>query len=154
MSEFCIICAAPRSGTTFLGDAVTTAYEAAWPEEIFHEFHAGPGLDYRVAEDPQERANFFSFRAEAASQRPEFMYPDRASRERLFDAYLDNLRTLFPGSDRFLLDIKYNSWHHLDGFWRMPVDPPGLIDLLQAKDIPVVHLVRNCFAQYCSFRIA
>jgi LPS sulfotransferase NodH len=154
VAEFCIICAAPRSGTTFLGDAVWSAYDAAWPEEIFHEINAKPGVDFRNAEDWEQRGNFFTFRADAIRHRPELIYPDIRARRALFNLYLDNLRAVFP-NDRFLIDIKYNSWHHLDGFWRSPTDPPGLIELVSEKNIPVVHLIRrNLFALYCSLRLA
>ena len=154
MADFCIICAAPRSGTTFLGDSVRRAYEAAWPGEIFYEVRLEPGIDPRNVEDRHARGNFFTLRARALHQRPELTYPDIDARRALFDLYLDSLRTGFP-ERRFLLDVKYTSWHHLDGYWRGPKDPPGLIELVREKNIPVVHLVRqNVFALYCSQRLA
>lgn len=154
VAEFCIICAAARSGTTFLGEAVARAYGVAWPQEIFHETHAPPGTDFRKAYDSSQRANFFSFRAEAIRERPELIYPDVHSRRVLWDLYLDYLRSTFA-EERFLIDVKYTSWHHLDGFWRSPKDAPGLLELVREKGIAVVHLLRrNLFALYCSQRLA
>jgi hypothetical protein len=98
-----------------------TPYQCAWPAEIFHEEFARPGRDYRTSTYPQERGNFFTFREEIVRSRPELLYPHLSARRRLFELYLDNLRALFP-KDRFLLDIKFTSWHHLDGFWRDPSD--------------------------------
>jgi hypothetical protein len=133
---------------------VARAYDTAWPQEIFHETHAPPGVDFRKAYDPPQRANFFDFRADAVRSRPELMYPDLDARRTLFDLYLEYLRSAFP-QDRCLIDVKYTSWHHLDGFWRSPTDPPGLVELIREKGISVIHLVRqNLFALYCSQRLA
>jgi len=154
MSRFCIICAAPRSGTTFLADAVCTAYEATNANEIFNDAYIEPGFDFRNAEDPQDRANFFMFRADAILRRPELVYPDINTRRALFDLYLDHLRETFT-TDRCLIDVKYNSWHHLDDYWRFQHESPGLIELVREKNIPIVHLVReNVFALYCSLQLA
>lgn len=154
LSDFCILCAAPRSGTTLLGDAVKRGYQCAVPAEIFHEDCALPALDYRNSADAQQRGNFFNFRAELIRSRPELYYPHANARRQLFELYLNNLRTLFP-NERFLLDIKYTSWHHLDGFRRDPAGPPGLMELIRDRNIPVVHLIRrNLFSLYVSTRIA
>lgn len=154
MAKFCIICAAPRSGTTFLADAVCAAYEATNSREIFNDAFVEPGFDFRNAEDFQDRANFFMFRADAILRRPELVYQDIGARRALFDQYLDYLREISP-TDRCLIDIKYSSWHHLDGYWRFQNDPPGLIELVREKNIPIVHLVReNLFALYCSLQLA
>lgn len=154
MANFGIICAAPRSGTTFLADAVCKAYAATNANEIFNDAYVEPGFDFRNAEDPQDRANFFMFRADAILRRPELLYPDINARRALFDLYLDHLRETFT-TDRCLIDIKYNSWHHLDDYWRFQHEPPGLIKLVREKNIPIVHLVReNLFALYCSLQLA
>src|SRR5262249_41122505 len=134
VTEFCIVCAAPRSGTTFLGDAVWRAYDAAWPEEIFYDVYLNFGFYYSKSEDSHERANCFLFRADVVRQKPELTYPHIDARRELFDQYLDYLRGAFQ-SDRFLIDIKYNSWHYLDGSWRNPMSPPGLIELIREKNI-------------------
>jgi hypothetical protein len=154
MSEFCIVCAAPQSGSTFLEGVVQAAYEATGPGEIFLDWAAQPGRDYRGAPERQVRGNFFNFRAEAFASRPELSYPDVDSRRTLFDLYLENLRSVFR-TDRCLLAVDYFSWHHLDGCWRQPHDPPGLLELAREKGIPIVHLVReNIFALYCSLQVA
>lgn len=147
MSDLCIICAAPRSGTTLLGEAVTTAYDAGYPGEIF--------LDKGIEDnDDPDEGNFFRFRAQAIAQQPELLSPKISARRELLDLYLDNIRTLYP-NDKLLLDVKYTSWHHLDGFWRFPTESPGLIELVRERGIPVVHLIRrNLFALYCSLKVA
>lgn len=153
LTEFCIVCAAPRSGTTFLSDAVSAAYDTAWPSEIFHNV-SKPGPDFRIAEDWDQLGNYFHFRAEALLKRPDLIYPDHTNCRVLFDLYLDHLRELF-GKPQLLIDVKYNSWHHFDSFWRFPWDSPYLMHLVRERQIPVVHLVRrNLFSLYCSLRMA
>jgi hypothetical protein len=154
VAEFCVICAAPRSGTTLLAEALERAYDLASPSEVFHEAHANPTVELANVRHAVQRSNFFRFRTNCIRERPELLSPDYAARQELFDTYLDHLRKVFE-KDRFLIDVKYNSWHHLDGFWRFPTDPPGLIRLLRERKITVVHLVReNLFALYCSLRMA
>src|SRR4051812_30713771 len=62
MAEFCIICAAPRSGTTVLSDAVSAAYQVACPSEVFHELYTTVDLGNP---DWEQAGNFFAFRNEA-----------------------------------------------------------------------------------------
>ena len=145
-----ILLAAPRTGTTVLGDAVSRSFQACWPHEIFNEAYADPEADYRSAPDLRVRANFFNFRHDMFHQRPELTYPSAANRRFLFRTYIEYLFEA-ERSERLLLDVKYTSLHHLDGYWMMPRFRPGLIALVQEFALPVVHLRRrNLFALYCS----
>lgn len=154
MSVFCILLGPPRSGTTLLGHAVTHAFGAAWPKEIFSEAYAEPALDYRRATDIKQRANFFNFRREALQARPELSYPSRENQSQLFRNYLDQL-VEHEGAERFLIDAKYTSLHHLDFYWRTPREKPGFISIVRQLGLPAVHLKRrNTFALYCSLAYA
>jgi hypothetical protein len=154
LSRICIICAAPRSGTNALGSAVAGAFRAAFIGEIFHHINAKPGANFRNSEDEGLRSSFFNFRADALQKNPGLVYPSLEARRSLFDRYIEHLQQAFQ-NDCLLLDVKYSSWHHLDGFWRNPLEPPGLVELIQEKAIPIVHLVRtNLFELYCSLQFA
>jgi LPS sulfotransferase NodH len=152
VSDTCIICAAPRSGTTLLGTAVSSAFDVGYPGEIFLEAEADSiALNDDRAVGPE---NFFRFRSEAIARNPRLLSPERNLRSELFDLYLDYLHQVLS-NQRLLLDIKYTSWHHFNGFWRLPTDPPGLFDLARERNIEIVHVVRrNVFAQYCSLAAA
>jgi LPS sulfotransferase NodH len=153
MMKYCILCAAPRSGTMALAEAVATAYQVASPPEIFFNIDPEVGLE-ALHQDPEDRGNFFLFRSRAAASRPELLFPTPAMRQTLWRLYLDHLADAYS-NDGVLMDIKYNSWHHLDGYWRFPTEPPGLVQIVRESRIPVVHLVRrNLFALYCSLRRA
>src|SRR5690348_16478378 len=118
MAVNCILLAAPRTGTTVLGQAVTQAFSAAWPKEIFNDAYADPSLDYRRARDIKQRTNFFNYRQEAFRKNPALSYPSKENQTFLFRTYLVELAEL-ERADRFLIDIKYTSLHHLDSYWRL-----------------------------------
>ncbi len=146
----CIILAAARSGTTVLGDSVAEAFGAVLPKEIFVARNAVPDADYRRDGDVRTRTNFFNFRRDMHRSRPDLSYPTRQNQEYLFRAYLEHIERL-EKSSKFLIDIKYSSFHHLDSFYRLAGDLPGVIDIIRTLDLPVVHLRRrNLFARYCS----
>jgi hypothetical protein len=89
----------------------------AWPSEIFYGSYNKQGKPPDNATAAELDTNFFGFRAWTLRTRPDLSYPDFEARRALFDSYLDYLREFFE-TDRLLIDIKYNSWHHLDGLWR------------------------------------
>lgn len=68
--------------------------------------------------------------------------PDR--RVGTFSKFLDHLG---DGLDEkyFVVDIKYNSLHHLQGYWWEPVNP--LVRFIRQNNYKMVHLIRrNVFA--------
>jgi hypothetical protein len=154
MTVSCMLFAAPRSGTTLLGDAVSRSFEAAWPQEIFDEAYTRPEGDYRADPDLRVRANFFNYRNERLREDSRLSYPSKSNQSNLFNAYVQNLYRS-EGAERFLIDIKYTSVHHLDSYWRLPYGRPNLIGFVHDLGLPVAHLTRrNLFALYCSQRYA
>jgi LPS sulfotransferase NodH len=154
MSIFCILIAAPRSGTTMLGDAVSRSFNAAWPQEIFHGAYTDPSGDFRTSKDIKQRCNFFNLRQELFKQRPELSYPSKANQTLIFDLYLEYLVTS-EKSERHFLDIKYTSWHHLNDYWWAFNQRPHLLRDVIRRELPIVHLKReNLFALYCSQMLA
>jgi len=155
MADFCVICAAPRTGTTFLEDAVARAFGAAWPHEIFHERFAVTPENFHPGEHRMIAANFFAFRTRLYSQNPALSLPSLENSKYIYNSYIEYMMKSFK-EELFILDIKYNSWSYLDWYWRDPTGRPGLAALMQAdRRVRVVHLKRrNLFAQYCSQRLA
>lgn len=137
-----------------LGDAVSRSFHAVWPEEIFHRDHAGPQIDFRASEDVKQRLNFFNFRHELFQQAPSLAFPSGDNQSMIFDAYLDYVVSS-EKSERYLFDIKYTSWHHLNRYWSQPFQRPHLLDRAIHLGFRIVHLKRrNLLALYCSHRLA
>jgi LPS sulfotransferase NodH len=154
MSTICILVGAPRSGTSALGDAVTRSFGAVWPQEIFNKEHADPTLDYRSSQNARQRYNFFNFRHELLQADARLSYPSKENQRAIFERYVDYLVTDGNGA-RYLLDIKYSSWHHLNHYFHFPYQEPYLLDLIRKHGFSIVHLKRrNLFALYCSLRLA
>lgn len=153
-NQFCILLAAARSGTQVLGLAAAKSFGARWLKEVFHEDVADPAVDLASEPDIAKKSSFFNFRHQRLREANELSYPSEANQRALFVEYLNYLVDRF-GQTALLMDIKYNSWHHLNAYWSYFFDPPGLVKLVREYKIPVVHLVReNSFAQYCSVELA
>lgn len=146
-----VLVAAPRTGSTVLGEAIAGAFALTYLGEVFHDSYADPETDFRSNQRQLIRANFFNFRA---SLEPAVsMFPSLENRRTILAAYLDYIGETF--GPRVLIDLKYTASHHLDGYWRARNTPPGAIELLAEADARFVHLRRrNLFAQYCSFALA
>jgi hypothetical protein len=83
------------------------------------------------------------------SETPALSLPSLDNQRRLFEDYLEHLRTLASGAH--IAAIKYSSWHHFDTYWRDPLAPPRLVEWVRQAGLPVIHLRRkNRFLQYLS----
>jgi len=154
LGRFVILLAAPRTGTTALGDAVTRAFAAGWPQEIFNEAYADGDIDYRAASEIKYRTNFFNFRRDLFADDANRSFPSTDNLQFIFDSYLTYISSVFDDRN-ILLDIKYTSWHHLNGFWNYIGSEPELLKIVRGREIPIVHLTRqNLFSQYCSSVVA
>ncbi|SDB59179.1 hypothetical protein [Bauldia litoralis] len=154
MSEFCILLAAPRSGTQLLGAGVGSGFNAIWLQEIFHELYGRPGTPYAEMDNLFERSSFFNFRASLIARDIRFAFPSTEIQREIFARYLDHLRSLAGGA-HILIDVKYNSWHHLNDYWANADDCPLLAKIVMDHRISVVHVTRrNLFSQYCSIMMA
>jgi hypothetical protein len=99
---------------------------------------------FRLDEGPrhdavQQRGNYFNFLKQYAGNDITRIFPDR--HEQLLTDYLAHLRSIV---DRRLLviDVKYNSTHHLCGMWR-PISEPAFFPMLKAREVAVLHLTRR-----------
>lgn len=126
-----IILAAQRSGTNALRSVLDTHPEiSAEMGEIFEE---SPGA-------PLPNSRFFEFLAARVKEDPTWALPNR--RKELFVDFLDRIPAL-TGKALNVIDVKYNSTHHLDGYWREPGEVPAFFDIIRDLRIPIVHLIRE-----------
>lgn len=144
-----VITAFQRSGTTALGEQLGGDPGHAYWGEIFHP------EGYRAAELSaklrlRSAANWFRFADDHLP--PEFKTgpQDETLRGRAWGRYDEHLRELGSGR-RPVLDIKYNSWHHLEPVWSSIGERPFFFSLLAQRGAVFAHLVRaNVLAQALS----
>lgn len=140
----CIVLAAPRTGSTVLGQSVSEAWQTDFLGEIFHD---EPENDFF-------QANFFKFRCTLIDADPSLSIPTLANQRTIFRAYCGHIQSISP-SGASILDLKYYSWHHLNSCFVLPEEPPTLVEFVRHASWPVVHLVReNLFALYCSLKLS
>lgn len=131
--EFTILLARQRSGTNALLSVLGTHPDIFCFDEVFR-------LDNLVRPDPvQIRGNYFTFLEEYAAGDVTRIFPDR--HERLFADYLAHLAAL-ARKRLIVVDVKYNSTHHLSGVWR-PIAQPTFFDYIKSQGAAVLHLVRR-----------
>jgi hypothetical protein len=154
MADICILLAPPRSGTTVLGESAAQAFGVVWLQEIFHDAYVVPDVASGRMLSESERGSFFSYRCRALRNDAQLSLPSEENQKKIFYGYLEYLRQEFDGK-KLIVDIKYNSWHHLNDYWSFVFDPPGLVKIVRDLCIPVVHITRrNLFLQYCSLQHA
>ncbi len=131
--QLLVTIATQRSGTKFLGACLNGGRLVRSLGECFQ-----PG---------EARRLFPTFLAGWFARHPEFDFRSVQIRE-LLGAFLDDL---LAHSDRPVLhiDIMYNNLGGFSGAWTWP--PPGggsvLVALLRARNLPVIHLVRDSAAE-------
>jgi hypothetical protein len=136
----CVLLARQRSGTGALGSVLDQHPELHFVGEVFHHD--------AVNSEP----NYFHFFREMVARDPRMAFPGAAA-ERL-DAYFAYLKGRRP-QERTVVDIKYRSTHHFNGFWHGVCDDPALFRLLEARQVPIIHLTRrNVLKTYVSGLLA
>lgn len=144
-----VITAFQRSGTTAMGEQIGSMPDFAYWGELFHPD------GYRAAEAATKLrlrpgANWFRFAAEALSPGYRLEPQDESGQREAWRLYTARLAALGSGR-RPVLDVKYNSWHHLQPVWAPIAAPPFLMTLLQEQGAAFVHLIRrNVLAQALS----
>jgi hypothetical protein len=131
--EFTVLLARQRSGTNALLSILATHAEIFCFDEVFRR-------DELIRPDPvQRRGNYFAFLEEYGRDDITRIFPDR--HEQLLDDYLAHLRRL-TDKRLIVIDVKYNSTHHISGMWR-PMAEPSLFRFLTARGVAVLHLTRR-----------
>jgi hypothetical protein len=139
-----------RSGTTAVGRLLGAQPGVIYAGEIFHNVR-GPQdePDFEKYMTLPE-ANFFAFKERFVGRFPALVYPSPRNQVAIWTGYLGHLASL----DRdalWIVDIKYNSMHHLEPIWSLPFAKPHLLDLLAKSSVPLLHIVRDdVFAQAIS----
>jgi len=95
--------------------------------------------DWHSPSEAKRTSNYFTFLEQYCAGDITGAFPDQV--EPLFDACLTYLRGL---ADKRLkmVDVKYNSTHHLTGTWRA-VAEPTLFALIKARELSVLQLCRR-----------
>jgi hypothetical protein len=131
--EFTFLLARQRTGTNALRSVLQSNPNLFCFDEVFKiEDRHSPNDDKRIS-------NYFTFLEHYCAGDVTRAFPDQV--EAVFDAYLVYLRGL---TDKRLkvVDVKYNSTHHVTGTWRA-VAEPTLFDLVKARELSVLQLCRR-----------
>ena len=132
--EFTVLLARQRSGTNALLSVLGTHPDIFCFDEVFRRD------DLIRPEEAQIRGNYFNFLAQYAAGDPAKAFPDR--HESVLAAYVTHLRALAQRR-HVVVDVKYNSTHHLSGVWRPLIGEPGMFGYLKARGAAVLHLTRR-----------
>lgn len=144
-SQTIIFCAQQRSGTTVLQRAFQETGIFKNYSEIFH---------HSPINNPNNHFSFFNFKRHLISKEIKYFFPARENQKHIFDLFFDKLEneTSLPYN---IVDIKYNSWHHLNPVWHSAQEIPTLLMWAQLRKIPILHIVRkNLLHQFISHEIA
>ena len=128
-----VLLARQRSGTNALRSVLDTHPDICCFDEVFK-------FEDRRSSDPRVRAsNYFTFLEAYCAGDVTRAFPDR--HDQLFDDYLTYLRGLTP-KRHIVVDVKYNSTHHIGGVWRS-IGSPTLFELIKARGLGVIQLTRH-----------
>jgi hypothetical protein len=135
------ITAFQRSGTTALGEQLGRLPSLAYWGEVFHpEGYAGADLSAKLR--LRSAAHWFRFVEVQLPPELKAGPQEVEARARAWSLYEARLAEAGLGR-RPVLDIKYNSWHHLQPVWAPIGERPFLVDLMAQSQTPIVHLVRE-----------
>jgi len=134
-------CAQQRSGTTVLQRTIRQSPLVDNYGEVFHH-------------QLTKEYSFFEFKDELLKEQPELWLPSPENQEVVFETYIKHLENL-TSKRYFVVDVKYNSWHHFNTFWQHIVEEPFLLKMMMARKYKIIHIVRkNVFNQYVSSKFA
>ncbi|HEX4077733.1 MAG TPA: hypothetical protein VHX61_02510 [Rhizomicrobium sp.] len=132
--RFVILLSHERSGSHYLVDMLTSQSPIASLDEI---------CNFNSVNPDKSRASFFRFQHETGIRDSELMLrPNAETRTRFMDLYLRHLAGLVDGQKKILLDIKYGHVHNFEIGWCPSERRPFLLDYLERRNVPVVHLTR------------
>lgn len=132
--KFGLLIARQRSGTGALGTVLDKHSQIKYLGEIFHPNNVGSSN------------NFFTYKKEAVEKDLSLIEADKA--QVLLEGFLDwrqnVIRDQLP-----IIDIKYNSLHHLTGAWLEPSARPWILSHCVNNQHPIIHLTRENYLQGC-----
>lgn len=130
-----VLLSAERSGTHYLRSMLhNTGF-----------FHApGEVANANIGDANADESFFFKFSFDFAKENGPAEAHSPAGIQRLMDEYIDLLDSISARENRiFLCDIKYSHVHNFNHFWWDAEQRPFLIDFLEYRNIPIIHLVRE-----------
>ena len=137
-----VICAQQRSGTAVLRSNLRQSPLTRCYDEVF------------LANRERSEFNFFNFKEGLLKEDLSLFFPSAENQQTIFRRFIDFLDD-HCDTPFFVLDIKYNSWHHLDPVWHGVLDRPFLLTLLLEREVSIVHMIRqNVFQQRVSNEFA
>lgn len=135
MTDFVVLLARQRTGTNALQSVLERHPEVSCTREIFH-----PDPEQHEHLDPGR--NWWRFLQRRSPEQIVAALTERDGKERAFLDFLAGVRAATP-QRRIVLDVKYNSTHHLDGPWRELPSEPAFFGLLDRHRAPVLQLRRR-----------
>lgn len=138
-SRIVILLAVQRSGTNFLRGVLGSHPGLVCFPEIFQDAKPGeiPGAGYHFGIPP-----FWDFFRDRLRADPLVGLPgNRAGVAREYFEKLTGAAAEHGCS--ILVDVKYNSLHHMDHLWRGPTAPPEMLKYFAAQEFPIIHQVRT-----------
>lgn len=132
------VIATQRSGTNLLRKSLAQTNLFCDLNEVFDPYHNG----------------YWEYRTQRISENPTLSNPTEENQVELWHGFLQ--QKLLPIDERFtLIDVKYNSAHHLDTVWRDHGQMPFFLRWLATNRFPVIHIVReNVLDTYVSNLLA
>jgi hypothetical protein len=138
-SDFIVLLARQRSGTNPLRSVLATHPDIFCVPEVFND---QPSPDWQLEVDVNW-ANYVISRADG-NLRPVLTATDH---RQLFLDFLEYLRA-FSDKRYVLIDVKYNSTHHVMKYWRFISEEPFLFTLLKEESVRVLNLTRPNYVRY------
>ena len=137
--EFVVMLARQRSGTNPLRSVLSTHPDLSCTPEVFHD---APSPDAEL----EMETNFFRFAASHPKSRPDHArsYGEQAEVFRDFLKYLGE----FTDKRVVVLDVKYNSTHHLNAAWKFISAEPSMFSFMKAMGVRAFNLTRKNFLRY------
>lgn len=131
--EFTVLLARQRTGTNALRSVLGTHADLCCFDEVFK-------ISDRHSADPFIRdSNYFTFLERYCAGDVTKAFPDQ--HEQILTDYLAHLRRLTP-KRLIVVDIKYNSTHHVTDVWR-GIGEPTLFTAVKTRGMAVLHLTRR-----------
>lgn len=134
-----ILLAIQRSGTNFLRGVLNSHPEIDCYPEVFLE--ARPGEDPLAGYRHGIRPYWDIFREKLEADPMTGLPVNRGEPVRQYFQQLSETSESLART--FVVDVKYNSLHHMDHLWRGPTAPPEMLKLFASEKFPMIHLIRN-----------
>lgn len=146
MPEPIFLVASQRSGTNYLRFLLQKTGVIENFGEIF---------DTTQLQNEQWNHQYFLYRLGQIKADPSLSIPLENNAEKLFNGYVEFLAKLAGNMPFFLMDIKYQSLHHMDTVWQEPLARNHVFKLIEKNDYKVIHMVRhNLFEFFVSHQLA